>query len=141
MKNFLPYNKTLKQYSRDLRNHSTQGEILLWKKLRGRSFMGYQFLRQKPLDNYIVDFYCQALKLVVEVDGKYHNDPEVYRKDLTREEVLKSYDLTVLRFPEMMVRNAMDDVLKAMEVYVLGYQVAHPDCLKHNKRRRNPPKN
>jgi very-short-patch-repair endonuclease len=74
MKSYLPYNKTLKQFSHDLRNHSTLGEILLWQKLRARSMMGYQFDRQKPLENFIVDFYCQALKLVIEIDGGYHNN-------------------------------------------------------------------
>ena len=72
MKRYLPYKKYLKQYSRDLRNHSTPGEILLWQKLNARSMMGYQFNRQKPIENIIVDFYCGGLKLIIEVDGKYH---------------------------------------------------------------------
>ncbi len=58
---YLPYNNALKNYSRELRNHSTLGEVLLWKKLRARGMMGYQFYRQKPIENFIVDFYCPAL--------------------------------------------------------------------------------
>ncbi len=85
MKSYLPYNKNLKQFSRDLRNNSTLGEILLWQKLRARSMMGYQFYRQKPLENFIVDFYCQALKLVIEIDGGYHNNGEVHKNDLMKQ--------------------------------------------------------
>ena len=69
---YLAYNKNLKEFSRKLRNNSTLGEILLWKQLRGGKIRGYTFNRQKPLANYIVDFYCKSLRLVIEVDGGYH---------------------------------------------------------------------
>ena len=69
---FLPYNKNLKEFSRDLRSHSTLSEILVWQKLRSSQFRGYAFNRQKPLGNYIVDFYCLKLDLVIEVDGNSH---------------------------------------------------------------------
>ncbi|MER3463990.1 MAG: hypothetical protein C4329_05815 [Chitinophagaceae bacterium] len=68
----LRYNKSLKTFSRQLRNHSILGEVLLWKQLRAGSLMGYTFNRQKPLANYIVDFYCKPLQLVIEIDGGYH---------------------------------------------------------------------
>ncbi len=70
----LPYNKNLKTFSRKLRNNSTEGEILLWKKLSAGSMMNYTFNRQKPLKRYIVDFYCKPLNLVIEVDGGYHEE-------------------------------------------------------------------
>ena len=54
----IPYNANLKQLVRKLRNDSTLGEILLWKELSGKKFFGYDFHRQKPLLNYIADFYC-----------------------------------------------------------------------------------
>jgi len=66
---FLPYNKNLKEFSRDLRSHSTLSEILLWQKLRASQFRGFAFNRQKLLGNYIVDFYCRKLNLVIEVDA------------------------------------------------------------------------
>ncbi len=139
MKRYLPYKKALKQFSRDLRNHSTLGEILLWQKLRARSMMGYQFYRQKPLENYIVDFYCQALKLVIEIDGEYHNIEEVYLNDLERENQLRKWGLNFLRFKEMDVRTKMGEVLNAIEVYITEYEMKHPDCLGHKGRRTNPP--
>jgi len=66
---FIPYNKSLKEFSRELRNHSTLSEVLLWNKLRASQFRGYGFNRQKPLNQYIVDFYCKKLNLVIEIDG------------------------------------------------------------------------
>ncbi|MDQ6609387.1 MAG: endonuclease domain-containing protein [Bacteroidota bacterium] len=139
MKGYLPYNKNLKQLSRDLRNHSTKGEILLWQKLRARSFMGYQFYRQKPIDNFIVDFYCQALRLVIEVDGDYHNNEEVYKNDITREEELKKWGLNFLRFKEIHVRSGIDDILHTIENYIRDYETKDPDCLQHKYRKANPP--
>ncbi len=71
---YLEYNLKLKPNSRTLRNNSTLSEALLWKKLRAGSMMGFKFNRQKPLGNYIVDFYCKPLNLVIEIDGSSHNN-------------------------------------------------------------------
>lgn len=81
---FVPYNKNLKEFSRELRSHSTLAEILLWQKLRASQFRGYAFNRQKPLDNYIVDFYCRKLNLVIEIDGDSHFYAESMIEDLER---------------------------------------------------------
>jgi hypothetical protein len=78
---YLPYDKSLKEFSRELRKHSTLGEILLWQKLRARSMMNYMFNRQMPLDRHIVDFYCKRLNLVIEVDGSYHFETDQKIKD------------------------------------------------------------
>ena len=69
----IPYNPNLKLLAKDLRNNSTFGEVILWKKLKGKQFFGYDFHRQKPLLDYIVDFYCAELNLIIEIDGNYHN--------------------------------------------------------------------
>ncbi|WKZ20402.1 MAG: DUF559 domain-containing protein [Candidatus Jettenia sp. CY-1] len=66
------YNPKLKALSRELRKNSTLSEILLWNKLKARKMRGYQFMRQKPIDNYIADFYCSKLRLVIEIDGNSH---------------------------------------------------------------------
>ena len=81
----LKYQHYLISYARSLRNNSTLGEILLWNELKQRKLSGYQFYRQKPLLGYIVDFYCPALKLVIEIDGKYHNGGEQQIKDDKRQ--------------------------------------------------------
>ena len=59
---------------------------------------GYDFHRQKPLLNYIVDFYCYELNLVIEIDGLHHNHEEKYKADLLRDKELEKYDLIILRF-------------------------------------------
>jgi very-short-patch-repair endonuclease len=66
----------LKEYARELRKNATFTERLLWKYLRAGQLNGYRFLRQKPIDEYIVDFFCERLKLVIEIDGETHNDKE-----------------------------------------------------------------
>ncbi len=68
------YNPKLKQLARNLRNHSTLSEVLLWNQLKRRQMMGYQFYRQRPIGNYIVDFFCPKLNLVIEIDGESHLD-------------------------------------------------------------------
>ncbi len=68
----IPYNPNLKTLARKLRNDSTLGEALLWRELNNGQMYGFDFHRQKPLLNYIVDFYCYELELIIEVDGQYH---------------------------------------------------------------------
>ncbi len=77
---YLPYNKNLKKFSKNLRNDSTLGEVLLWKELRAKK-LRYTFNRQEPILNYIVDFYCKPLNLVLEVDGSSHDNDEAMEKD------------------------------------------------------------
>jgi len=101
--------------------------------------MGYQFYRQKPIENFIVDFYCAGLKLVIEIDGAYHNNEEVFLNDRDREEELKKWGFNFLRFKEMDVRTSLLEVLAAIENYIIAFEANHPDCMEHKNRRRNPP--
>ena len=93
-----PYNKNLKQASRDLRNNMTEAEQLLWSRLRSKQLLGLQFYRQKPLLNYIVDFYCPAANLVIECDGSQHYTYEGLEADRVRDEALGELGFIVLRF-------------------------------------------
>jgi very-short-patch-repair endonuclease len=122
---YLPYNINLKEFSRRLRNNSTIGEILLWKKLRGASMKNYTFNRQKPLNRYIVDFYCKPLKLVIEIDGSYHNEKDQKIKDKKRQQLLEEMGLNFLRFSEQQVRKDMDMVTRTIENYIITYQLQH----------------
>jgi very-short-patch-repair endonuclease len=125
MKNrFLPYNKNLKQFSRDLRNNSTLSEILLWMKIKNKQMRGYQFLRQKPLDRYIADFYCQKLCLVLEVDGYSHYDREAQENDKLRDSILQQYGLYILRIDDNDVKRNMNNVLRAIEDYIDEFERA-----------------
>lgn len=90
----------------------------------------YDFHRQKPLLNYIVDFYCYELDLVIEIDGQYHNWEEKYQADLLREKELGEYSLTILRFTEREVRKDMANVLRAIENHILehsSFKGQHPE--------------
>jgi very-short-patch-repair endonuclease len=113
----IPYNPNLKDLARKLRNDSTLGEVLLWNEIKGKS-IGFDFHRQKPLLNYIVDFYCNELNLVIEVDGHYHNHEEKAETDNYRDQELAKYDLTVIRFTEQEVRKDIANVLRTIESYI-----------------------
>ena len=84
MNTFYPYNPRLKNLARELRQNMTLGEVLLWQKIRGRQ-LDYQFHRQIPIGEYIVDFYCHELFLAIEVDGSTHDHPDVAVSDLSRQ--------------------------------------------------------
>ena len=107
-----PYNKNLKQPSRELRKNMTDAELLLWSRLRKKQVKGVQFYRQKPLGNYIVDFYCPAANLIVEVDGGQHYTDEGKTKDRERDNYLASLDLKVLRFSNSDVLKEIAAVLQ-----------------------------
>jgi len=103
------YNPKLKQLSRNLRNQSTLAEVLLWAQLNKKQRSGYKFNRQKPIGNYIVDFYCSELNLVIEIDGESHYNKEVH--DKKRQLYLESLGLRVIRFDDDQVKQDMDGVL------------------------------
>ena len=115
-KSYIEYNLDLKSNSRLLRNNSTLSEVLLWKKLRAGSMMGFKFNRQKPLGNYIVDFYCKPLNLVIEIDGSSHDN--TYEKDCYRQRELEKLGLTVLRFTDLQVKKDMNNVIRGIEIWI-----------------------
>jgi very-short-patch-repair endonuclease len=89
MSKIIPYNKNLKALARKLRNDMTFGEVLLWNELKDDKFWGFDFDRQRCIDNYIVDFYCKELMLAIEVDGMSHNFDEAFLKDEIRQKRLE----------------------------------------------------
>ncbi|WP_291371496.1 MULTISPECIES: endonuclease domain-containing protein [unclassified Acinetobacter] len=114
-----PYNKNLKQASRDLRNNMTDAEKLLWSKLRNKQILGLPFYRQKPILNYIVDFYCPAANLVIECDGSQHFTEEGLEADRFRDEALVQLGLKVLRFNNGQVMGLIDDTVEVIYQYCL----------------------
>lgn len=107
----LPYNRKLKIHSRELRSTMTDAEISLWSKLRRKQLDGLQFYRQKPLGNYIVDFYCPAAQLVVEIDGGQHYTEQGRAQDSRRDAFLNDIGLRVLRFSNTDVLGNIDGVI------------------------------
>ncbi len=109
------YNPKLKQLSQELRNNMTDAEKLLWSKLRMKQLKGFMFSRQKPLGEYIADFYCHKAMLVVEVDGGQHFSNNTKKYDWIRDEFIESMGLTVLRFTNIDIFNNIDGVIEVIE--------------------------
>ena len=110
----LPYNKNLKEPSRQLRKDMTEAERLFWSKVRKKQVKGVQFYLQKILGDYIVDFYCPKAKLVIEIDGSQHYETEGMERDAVRDDYLQSLDLKVLRFNNREVLTNVADVLEVV---------------------------
>ena len=105
-------NKSLKQFSQQLRTNPTKEEFLLWNKFLRK--YPIQFRRQYVIGNYIADFYCHTAKLVVELDGSQHYDPEEAEKDRVRTEYLESLGLRVMRFTNLEIATEFDAVCEAI---------------------------
>jgi very-short-patch-repair endonuclease len=97
--------------ARRLRRETTRAETLLWEKLRdGR--VGYKFRRQHAIGPFVVDFYCHAFKVAIEIDGGIHGNPEVAARDALRQESLEGQGLVFLRFANEDVERSADDVVE-----------------------------
>ena len=107
-----PYNKNLKQASRDLRNNMTDAEQLLWQRLRRKQILGLQFYRQKPILNFIVDFYCPAANLIIECDGGQHYTEDGRSADQIRDQALSELGLVVVRYSNRQILTEIDGVVE-----------------------------
>jgi len=102
----------------------TDAQQLLWKRIRGKQILGVQFNRQKPILNYIVDFYCARARLILELDGGQHLDADHQQKDKLRDNALSGLGLLVLRFDNYQVLMETDSVLESIHLHL-------EDRLKH----------
>ena len=118
----LPANKSLRQRARELRTNSTLSEVLLWNHLKQKRACGLDFDRQKIIGNYIVDFYCAKLNLVLEIDGNSHDNK--YKYDARRDEYLQSLGLNILHIADLDVKNNMQKVLDCIETIILYHYPA-----------------
>ena len=115
------YNPNLKEFARELRSNSvSKAEKRIWKSLLSREQLNERFLRQRPIKNFIVDFFCPKLGLIIEIDGSSHLNKGEY--DFFREQKLKSIGYTIIRFQEGEVMNQLDDVKDQIvhAIYVLN---------------------
>ena len=87
----------------------------------------YDFHRQKPIDNYILDFFCYELLLGIEVDGYSHEIVEVYNKDIIKEKRMNELGITILRFSDFEVLRDMENVIRAIEFYILEFEKNNKD--------------
>ncbi len=117
------YNQQNKGLARNLRNNSTPAEIRLWSELlRARAFYGYQFLRQRPIGNYIADFFCKELNLVIELDGRSHQNEEQAERDVNRDQELRELGYTIIRFEDDEVLYDFLNVVRTLEIFVEAFE-------------------
>ena len=112
----LYYDPKLRALSRQLRKKRVRSEVLVWNHLKGRKMLGYQFTRQKPIGHYIVDFYCPALRLIIEIDGESHR--ERFEEDRDRQKDLEAIGLHLMRFTDRKVKQDMSNEPRCIEGWV-----------------------
>jgi len=100
------YSVTLTSLAKENRNNPTRAEEKLWYEILRSKKTGFKFSRQKPIHNFILDFYCSKLLLAIEVDGESHGEQEEY--DQRRTEILNARDIKVIRYTN-------DDVLECLD--------------------------
>ena len=105
------------ELAKDLRKNMTYSETLLWNYLKA-GVLGCKFRRQHPIYNYIADFYCHKVKVIIEVDGSIHNSVEVQKNDIEREQSLSSIGYKVIRFRNEEVLSDIDSVLQGIDATV-----------------------
>ena len=120
----LPYNPDLKQLAKELRKNMTLSEVLLWNELKQKKMLGLDFDRQRPINNYIVDFYCKELSLAIEIDGDTHIFK--YDYDEERQTSLEKMGVHFLRFDDIDVKRSMFNVLRVIEDWI-GRNKPTPD--------------
>ena len=99
-----------REFARLLRSQPTKAEDILWRSLRGSRFHGAKFRRQVPFDRFVVDFYCHAAKLAIELDGKQHEWFADY--DAQRTHILETHGISLIRFANVEVEGDIDSVLE-----------------------------
>ncbi len=116
MKRRIYYNPKLTALARELRNNSTLSEVLLWDELKTGRMLGFDFHRQKPIDNFIVDFFCYDLMLAIEIDGSSHDQKISY--DKSRQKKLEALGIRFLRFDDLDVKQKIESVLEEIKKWI-----------------------
>lgn len=121
--NNLLYNTGHREFAHDLRYNMTKAEACLCKYvLRAKMMRGYTFNRQRPILNYIADFSCKKLKLVIEVDGYSHSLEKTIEKDRKKQDVLEKAGIIVIRFTDDEVLKGIENVRRAIEYTIEGIE-------------------
>ncbi len=111
---YIPYNRKLVEVARENRKNPTQAEKKIWLKvLKSKQFENYKFLRQKPLDNFIADFYCAELMLAIEIDGDSHATQKEY--DILRSEKLEAYGIKIIRYTNNDIISNIEGVFRDLK--------------------------
>ncbi|MEO1590918.1 MAG: endonuclease domain-containing protein [Cyanobacteria bacterium J06632_22] len=114
---YLPYNRELVPRARALRKNMTPAERKLWYGFL--KMQPFRVLRQRPIDRFIVDFYCPAVKLVIEVDGRHHGIDTVRAYDEGRTRILETYGLRIVRFSNQQVMEDFETVCQQLQQHLI----------------------
>ena len=117
-------NRALKEFRRELRNNATATERALWQVLKGKQLGGYKFRRQHSVGRYVIDFYCPAVRLAIEIDGPIHDSSKAW--DGNRTAYLNTHGIDVLRFSNEDISFNLPQVLRAISDFILDKH--HPLC-------------
>src|SRR5215471_2614048 len=120
--------------AKKLRVNTTPHERILWRALRELPLEGTHFRRQAPIGPYVVDFFCPAKRLIVELDGGHHNDDEIARRDRKRQLWLENEEYRVVRFWNSEIVADLTAVLERIYVELYGSRDAEATSLKHRRR-------
>ena len=101
-----------------LRNNMTEAEKILWGKLNRKQIPGWRFKAQHPIAQFIVDFYCHKVKLVIEIDGSIHEENEIKERDENRTVELEKLGLKVIRFTNNEILNDIETVINKIKKYL-----------------------
>jgi very-short-patch-repair endonuclease len=116
----LHYNPRLKHLARALRKQSTLSEVLLWRHLKGRQRRGVDFHRQKPIDEFIIDFFASQPMLAVEIDGDTHRFKGT--EDLERQRKLETLGIRFLRFGDRLVKTNINCVVRTIDDWIEAWE-------------------
>lgn len=119
----LPFNPKLKEKAMTLRKAGNLSEVLFWNKVKNKQLLNLDFERQKIIGNYIVDFYCAELGLIVEIDGESHNFKGEY--DIERDKYLHSFGLKIIRVDDIIIKKDLDSFMTGLYVFV--YELKQED--------------
>ena len=111
----LKYNPKLKEKAKYLRNNSTLSEVLFWLQIKNKK-LGFDFDRQKPIDNYIVDFFCSELMLAIEIDGVSHNDKVEY--DNIRQKKIEDLGVCFIRFLDEDIKSNLEGCVDFLKEWI-----------------------
>jgi very-short-patch-repair endonuclease len=121
--------------AKKLRANATPHERMLWRALKELPVEGTHFRRQAPIGPYVVDFFCPAKRLIIELDGGHHNDDETAERDRKRQLWLEQEGYRVIRFWNSEINGELNAVLERIYVELYGSREAAIEPLKHLRRR------
>ncbi|WP_448045699.1 endonuclease domain-containing protein [Bradyrhizobium liaoningense] len=124
--------------AKKLRANTTPHERMLWRTLKDLPTDGSHFRRQAPIGSYVVDFFCPAKRLIIELDGGHHSEDDTAKRDLDRQRWLENEGYRVIRFWNSELSNDLTAVMERIYVELYGSREAETMHLAHRRKRKTP---